>query len=346
MMRARLTRLLSLFALAAAMFMPVERAWARAGATLVAIVTADPSAPLTRGVREQLEGLGLDVIVLRPPAEGSLARAPLEQAARNVGAVAAIRLVPSADSVEVWVADRVTGKAVARELVAPAAGGAASDAAVALGAVELLRASLMELHSAEPPHGDVPASEQVRALALPARVEPSSPRLGLSLGAGVALGLSGAPSVDGDGALWLRLPWRFGLRAFAALTLSASQIMAQHGLVDVSYQLGGLEASYDLAESVRTWVPVVGLGIAAAHVTARGTAIFPFQSAIESVWLAIPVVHVGGSWAFVRGLRLRADALAGWALPSISVRVPDANPEPWGAPLVKISLGVEMLWAP
>jgi hypothetical protein len=261
--------------------------------------------------------------------------------------VAAIRLVPSADSVEVWVADRVTGKAVVRELVAPAAGGAATDAAVALGAVELLRASLMELHSAEPPHGDVPVTEQVRALALPARVEPSSPRLGLSLGGGVALGLRGAaPSADGDGALWLRLPWRFGVRAFAALTLAAAQIAAQPGSVDVSYQLGGLEASYDLAESGRTWVPVVGLGVAAAHLTAHGTALYPYQSAIESGWVTAPLVHLGGAWAFIHGLRLRADALAGWALSPARVQIAGVPPESWGAPLVKISLGVEVLWAP
>ena len=123
-------------------------AYAESGAALVALVTAEPNASLTRRVRAELQGLGVDVIVLDPPDEGSPSRAPLEQAARSVGAVAAVRLIASREGkIEVWVADRVTGKAVVRELDAPGRG--ASDAAVAIGSVELLRASLMELHSGE-----------------------------------------------------------------------------------------------------------------------------------------------------------------------------------------------------
>jgi len=76
-----------------------------------------------------------------------------------------VRLVASREGkVEVWVADRVTGKAVVRELDAPEGG--TSDAAVAIGSVELLRASLMELHSGEPAHGDAPATEKLQSLAL------------------------------------------------------------------------------------------------------------------------------------------------------------------------------------
>src|SRR5262245_56576836 len=110
---------------------------AQGGSALVALVTADPVAPITRAVRRELEALGLEVIVIRPPAEATMARAPLEQAARNVGAIAAVRLVSSGKGAEVWVADRVTGKTVIRTLLDhsnEAAGGDAS--AIALGAVE------------------------------------------------------------------------------------------------------------------------------------------------------------------------------------------------------------------
>src|SRR5580700_1485508 len=166
-------------ATAASIFVSSCRASAESGATLVAIVTAEPNSSLTRGGRAELRGLGVDVIVIKPPDEGSPARAPLEQAARSVGAVAAVRLIASSEGkVEVWVADRVTGKAVVRELDAPAGG--TSDAAVAIGSVELLRASLMELHSGEPPRGDVSASDKIRSLALPSSAEPAAPRLGLA----------------------------------------------------------------------------------------------------------------------------------------------------------------------
>src|SRR5580692_9028947 len=176
-----------------------DRVRAESGAALVAIVTSEPNSSLTRRVRAELQGIGVDVIVLKPPDESSPSRAPLERAARSVGAIAAVRLIASSEGkVEVWVADRVTGKAVVRELDASESG--ASDAAVAIGSVELLRASLMELHSNEPPHGDAPATPKIEALALPASPDSSRdaagasrenarPRIGLAVGAGAELGV-------------------------------------------------------------------------------------------------------------------------------------------------------------
>src|SRR5260370_40151325 len=71
---------------------------AATGATLVAVVTTDPAAPLTRRIQEQLEALGLDVVVLSPPSESTAAGARLAQPARNVGARAAVRIEPATQS--------------------------------------------------------------------------------------------------------------------------------------------------------------------------------------------------------------------------------------------------------
>jgi hypothetical protein len=347
MIRERLRS--SLAAIFASVALAPGYAAAQAGATLVAVVTSDPNAPLTQRVRAELVGIGVDVIVLRPPAEGSPGRTPLEQAARNVGAIAAVRLVPSGEGVEVWVADRVTGKAVVRALAAPAGGGPSSDASVAIGTVELLRASLMELHSSEPPRGEVPATEQVRALALPpsGRTEYGQPRAGLSAGGGVELGLRGfVPSGEGTFALWLGVAPRFGVRALAALALAPAHVDTAHGSIEVTSQLVLLEACYDFTDSAGAWVPVAGLGFAAANVHASGTAAQPFVSASESAWLAAPLLHVGVAWAFVRGLRLRADALSAWSLTPVHVRAANADVGAWGAPFAMISLGVEVLWSP
>jgi len=347
MIRERLR--LSLVPAFASVALAPGHAAAQTGATLVAIVTSDPNAPLTQRVRAELVGIGVDVIVLRPPAEGSAGRTPLEQAARNVGAIAAIRLVPSGESVEVWVADRVTGKAVVRELAAPAARGPASDASVAVGAVELLRASLMELHSSEPPRGEVPATERVRALALPSSgaSEAGPPRIGLSAGAGVELGIGGlGPSGDGMFTLWLRLAPRLGVRALAGLTLAPAHVRAASGSLETTAQFFGLEACYDLAESTAPLVPVAGLGISATSIHAAGTAAQPFVGSSESAWLAAPLLHLGLAWAFVRGLRLRADAVGAWTPSPVSVRATNREVGSWGAPVAMVSLGIEVLWAP
>ncbi len=331
-------------AILVSMLFASPRSRAETGAALVAIVTAEPGAPLTRRVRAQLEGLGVEVIVLKPPAEASPLRAPLEQAARSVGAIAAVRLVVSGEGkVEVWVADRVTGKAVVRELDRPASG--ASDAAVAVGAVELLRASLMELHSAEPPHGDVPANEKVQSLGLPVPIAPWVPRLGLAVGAGVELGVRGlGSSSDIEVGLWAHVMSRFGARVAFHASLTPSRVATPSGSVDARSQLFGAMGTYDFVDRSSPWVPTASLGIAAARVSATGTAVLPFVSATEEAWLAAPIVGAGLAWSFARGLSLRGDGLAAWAFPAARVRTPTTTAGVWGAPALMLSLGVEVLW--
>jgi hypothetical protein len=322
------------------------RAHAESGATLVAIVTAEPNASLTRRVRAELEALGVDVIVLKPPDEASPSRAPLEQAARSVGAVAAVRLVASREGkVEVWVADRVTGKAVVRELDASESG--TSDAAVAIGSVELLRASLMELHSGETPHGDAPATEKIQALALASQRAPAAARLGLEAGAGAELGVRGlGPSADADVGVWIRIASRVGARLVAHTSLSPAHATTPSGAVDTRAQFFGALAPWALVDASGPWVPSVSAGMAAAHVSTTGTAAPPFVSATEARWAAAPVAGLGLGWSFASGLRLRADGLAALTLPPVHVTTPTNAVGWWGAPALFVTLGVEVLWGP
>jgi hypothetical protein len=317
----------------------------QSGATLVAIVTAEPNAPLTRRVRAELEGLGLDVIVIRPPDEASPSRAPLDQAARNVGAVAAVRLVVSSEGkVEVWVADRVTGKSVVRELDASES---ASDAAVAVGTVELFRASLMELHAVDAPHGDAPATDKLRALALPVSSSSFDPRLGIAVGGAIDLGLRGlGPSADATLGVWARLEGRLGLRAFGYATLSPAHVTTASGAIDVRSQTFGAMLAYDLAAATASWVPSVSLGAAASHVSSTGTAAPPFVGTTDDTWVAGPAADLGLAWAFVRGLRLRADARGAVAFDAPSIRTPAGRAATFAAPLVALSLAAEVMWAP
>jgi hypothetical protein len=317
---------------------------AESGATLVAIVTAEPTSSLTRRVRAELQGIGLDVIVLKPPDEGSASRAPLERAARSVGAIAAVRLIASSEGkVEVWVADRVTGKAVVRELDASESG--ASDAAVAIGSVELLRASLMELHTSEAPHGDAPASAKIESLALPTTPPREPPRLGLRVGAGADLGVRGlGPSAEADIGVWVRIASRFGARVVGLSSLSPSRVETPSGAVETRSLVLGAMAEYAFADVAGPWVPSVSLGLAAARVSTTGTAIPPFVSASEAAWSAAPLGGLGMAWAFATDLRLRADGLVAWALPAVHVSTPTTEVGGWGNPAVVVSLGVEVLW--
>jgi hypothetical protein len=115
-------------------------------------------------VRAELEALGFDARIT-PADPDPPSRESLEAAARAVGGIAAIRGVATTDGVEVWIADRVTGKTVLRRMVTqaqPAAGDAASrDGALAIRVVELLRASFLETLLPSAPRGEVPATRDL-----------------------------------------------------------------------------------------------------------------------------------------------------------------------------------------
>ncbi len=334
--------------------------WSRAGATLVALVTTDPSAELTHRVEEQLEALGYDVLVLNPVATGSVGPASLEQAARNVGAIAAVRIVPMAQSVQVWTADPVTGQAVFRE-IAPAAGQKPSDASVALGAVELLRASLLELHP--PPDAIHEKKEPPPTCPPPPPAEaPKEPTVGVTAGAGLSFVVAGAPAVALEAGAWGRLAGRIGLRALAIASVAPGKVVSSTGTEDIAVdaRIFGAELTYDLAEASRPFVTVVGLGLAGAEVSAHGLATQAAGFNLDqSQWVALPFAHIGQSYAPLRGLRLRADALGGVSVPQLNVNVCTLQGNSsactlqavhtvaqWGQPFVNVSLGLEVLLAP
>jgi hypothetical protein len=348
-------RLVHLVGWAAVLFalLSAPRARAREGATLVALVTTDPTAELSHRVEEQLEALGLDVLVLNPPVTGSAGPTALEQAARNVGALAAIRIVPMAQSVQVWTVDPVSGQSVFRELLAPS-GQKPSDASVALGAVELLRASLLELHPPEAPAAPKAPAPPVTCPPPPPLPPQRSwqPRVGIAAGAGVDFAIAGRPAVSWETAAWLRLSGRVGARVLVMASLSDARLSAApYGDLLVDTQLYGGELTYDLAPSESASVPVVGLGLAAVDVAVRGLSAQNNVNLDDSNWRALPFVQLGESWSPLQGLRLRADLLGGLATAAISACVAQRTGSSmcfaqWGEPLVNVSLGAEVLIAP
>jgi hypothetical protein len=348
--RSRTTRFSLWAALVVCLLWPLS-AHSRPGATLVALVSTDPSAELSQRVQEQLAALGFDVLVLNPPVTGAVGSTALEQTARNVGAIAAVRIVPAAQSVQVWTADPVTGQSVFRETVPPA-GQKPSDAAVALGAVELLRASLIELHPPEPVAAPKPPEPPVVCTPLAPPAARAEPRISVTAGFGMDLGLAGRPGVSWEMAIWVRLYDRLGVRAIAIPGLAPGGFTASpYGSVDVASQVYGAELTYDLAPSLSAIVPVAGLGIARAEVTVRGFAAASSGNGNldGDKRVALPFGHLGVGWAPVRNLRVRADALGGFSDPAVQACLQDSQGNcmsavaRWGEPFVNASLGLELL---
>jgi hypothetical protein len=325
---------------------------AQTAPSLVVVLTSEPSSQAARRLARDLESLGLDVLVLRATPENSSGRASLEKSARSVGAIAAVRLVTSGQGTEVWVADRITGKTVIRELVGSTEADARPDD-VALGAIELLRASLMELHSPSSPRGEAELTNEVRALAYPGaekpkpKVEaPPAPAFSLSGGPSLDLGLDGVgPSLHSQWAAWLALGQRFGARAFASLSLLPGRHEVPEGTVEVASNVLGLGPTFDLTRQDAPLVPTLGIGAVAARVETIGRARPPFASTSDSNWFAGGYAQLGLGWRVTPALRLRLDAsvLALATRPTIEVN--NRILGKWGAPAGLAALGIEVLLA-
>src|SRR5688572_4871010 len=130
---------LLLFAIAAILVLLVTRS---ARAERVVVVEDPEMQRFATRLRSELTSVGFEVVMR--PREDSSTPLSLEELAKKEGAVAALHVKASRSGVEVWVMDRITSKTLLRELV-PSSGDDVGEVAVA--AVELLRASLLEVET-------------------------------------------------------------------------------------------------------------------------------------------------------------------------------------------------------
>lgn len=348
-MKIRVSTLLlasAALSVAASLAPPVHADEAVPEASSIAVVSAVGDRFGIR-VQAELEALGFRAVLLAPAVDPA-SRLSLEVAARNAGAIAAIRAVPSERGVEVWIADRVTGKTVVREIVS-ADGVLDRDAALALSTVDLLRASLLEITLPAPPSGEVPATPEIREkMALPAPRSLAGarpPTLHLALAPGVLLspGGFGAAASLGLGLDWMPSE-HVGVSALAAIPLSGARIEQAPGSVDLAVLLVGGGARFLFTARESAWSPTADLGLMAVSLRSAGTANPGFRASEPSALTAAPFARLGLAFALTPSLRLRADVLAGVIVQGVSIQVAQREIATWGKPLVLSSFGVDFGW--
>lgn len=307
------------------------------------VVVCDAADPLGGRLVAELATIGLTAQILAP-LDQTTSRTSLEAAARRAGAAAAIRTVALERGVEVWIADRVTGKTVLREI---ASEGPPDEASVALRVVELLRASLLEITLPSPPRGEVPAPPAIRAkLALAPEPQPRRPpSLRLSLVPGALL----SPGGIGPGAsLDLGLAWmpseHFGLSAFVAIPLSASRFEGTTGGVDLRVLLAGGGLRLLLTSRASRWAPTIDVGLAGVSLQSSGARADGSKSATDSAAAPAPFTRVGLGWAITPLLRVRADVMGGVIAQGVSLRFAGEEAARWGRPFALIGAGLDFGW--
>ncbi|XXX80884.1 hypothetical protein WMF30_19190 [Sorangium sp. So ce134] len=316
---------------------------AAAAASRVVIVEADADDPLVREaatrLRAELGAAGFEVVRVPRAVEGD-ARAALERAALDEGAFAAAAIfrAGAGATADLWIVDRVTQKTVVRTVEVA---GAAAPSVMAVRAVELLQASLLEANlrastrraQDEGAAGGarVAVPDDVRRWMAPvqrqAGADPAAARPGMLEGVGVEAGLAALLSAGGVGpSLGPALRLSYGAAGGGALPagLAARLTFAGPalgpalegalGAVSVRQEMALLEAVWAL-ETGTAVSPVLSAGVGGFHLFISGDPLPPLRSATGEVWSVAASVGGGAGLRLTERAAILLDAHAIFAEP-------------------------------
>lgn len=242
--------------------------------------------------------------------------------------------------VEVWVADRVTGKVSLREVIRRPEHGAADARIVVLRAVELLRWSLQELRAKEPPPGEIaePPKEVVEltrgsglstTIALAIAPQASYLTGTTSLGAGLELDASMRVGAWGGQVLF-------------AQPVFASQLSTDLGRVEIRSAWVGIEATWDPAPADARFQPRLALGVRGLSMELTGVVEAPLVGRSLRDYAIAPAFHPACVIALTHYFQLFASASAAWMLRQTSVEFAGERAGRFGAWLGTAGMGVRV----
>ncbi|KYF89650.1 hypothetical protein BE18_47120 [Sorangium cellulosum] len=283
-----------------------------------------------------------EVIVLESPARSPGAE-ELERKAQESEAFAAVALRRdgSGTAAEVCIADRVTGKTTTRKLlIDPSSDG---PMLLAVRAVDLLRASLLELGSGEAPAPDVlgvearpPAPEVLRFSQEPLRFH-------VRTGGLVLL----APPIGGGVGVQVGAHYRLDERLRLGLLLGGpllgAEFRAGGGAAEVRQELALLRAGWNLGRAAAgvhwEWGPLLGIG--AYHLQATGNVALPLVGRTEQFFSFAADAGLSVQYFFHPRVSLGLELTCLTLLPRPVIAVDDER----SAPLAAQALGTLSLGA-
>jgi hypothetical protein len=329
----------------------VTAAWALAGQaraggarSLVAIVRSPAGDRVlheaSTRLRAELLDAGFDVIeVDRAPGDS---RSEVEDAAPGAPSFATVAMSRAANgaSADVWISDRVTGKTVVRRLEVGA--GPNATAVLAIRALELLRASLLEVAAKVRPSEPSMATpdDVVKWIAPALPPPPATPVLqGTAVGVGVLAlhGLKGIGLGVGPTASFSRGAGPFFVRVTLADLLVGPELSTAVGSATVRQELAALTvgwASDPKPLGVHAWVGAGGFAL-----QADGSAAPPYRGIRGSVASFLWTAGIGGLARLGPSVALTADLVAIVLDPQPVVVIAGSDAGSAGAPSVGASLG-------
>jgi len=293
----------------------------------------DPSGFELR-IRAELEAAGFTVLIVPIDMRGD-PRRELDIASRREEAGAAILCLSAMGYVEIWIADRVTGKVVLRHVQIPV-GADDADSFVALATVELLRASFLEVTTSHRAVQSVKPDGVVARLIAP-RPEEKKPekapiqRVSIQVSPTVFVSrFDGAPMLDLFMGLDIRFYRQLELAFTALIPLVPSRVESPAGSALVRSGAGGIGLDYSIAKPGRRLRGDTGMGWTLLFYQINGS---PAEGYLGHEALKItssPYLRGGLEVVLATHLRLRIDLIMGVGLSDVKVRMPDGHSASFG----------------
>jgi hypothetical protein len=319
--------------------------YAEGARSKVAIVRSSSSDRILREastrLRAELLDAGFEVVeVDRAPGDP---RSEVEDAAPDASSFATVAMSRAANGAfaDVWISDRVTGKTVVRRLEVGA--GTRATSILAIRALELLRASLLEVAAKPPPDAQpISAPGDVVKWIAPALPPPAARPLleGNALGVGaLALhGLTGIGLAVGPTVHYSRGMGPWFVRVAVAGPLAGPELSAAAGTASIRQELAALTlgwASDPRPLGVDAWMGAGGFDL---HTSSSAGA--PYRGISGDVVSFLWTAGVGGLARMGPRIALTAELMAVFLDPEPVVVIAGRDAGSAGAPSVGASLGV------
>jgi hypothetical protein len=291
-------------------------------------------------IRSELQAGGFEVRLADIPASDLLPepRLLMERAARAKAPSATLAIFGNLaqGSVELWVVDRITDKAVTRRVDVETSSDHPISEVLAIRAQELLRATLVEVLVEE--SRPAPTVAKPDALEQRAGASPASWRLGIELGASAFGGWGGiGPTLAPTARLRLAIDERFWLRLTGLGLGTQPRVQGNIGMATASatvrQEVGLLECAAWFRPR-RLLRPMVSLGLGALRFGVDGTAGMAYQGEHNARWFLAADAGVGIAMRLGAHWEAQLEAHALVASPRPAVRFFDADTARLGQPML------------
>ena len=329
----------------------------------------------------ELGDLGFEVILPEMPLDIGIGdgsdRAARETAASRSHAAALIEIASSGGSVVIWIRDRATGRLVLREIATAGDVGEGRVGTLALRAVEVLRASLIEIGTSQPPAPRLPAAivtHEVTNLPTPIpqheirrtptlqsvppgaadnRVvvnapsgseKPSINHFSSEFGPAVSFSPGGLSAASQASISLHWLPTRYlGASLTGVFPVIPVVDSAKEGSSAVRLTMVAAEARLTPLAGRSIWSPVLGAGGAIVWLQASVTDTGPlFHGHSSGAPSGGPCARVGIGVALAPSVRAHLDLLSGVAVQRVVLTYAGRDVATWGHPFFLFALGAEL----